>query len=97
MKKLILFVVAIVLLSGCVTLGEKIEEAETDLTKIEDTINALGPVGLIDTEKVEKAKKLLGAVKSAQSIGDKIASEQYLDALLEIMVGLEKYKLEKGE
>lgn len=102
MKKIISFVVAVVMvamLSGCATLGGKIESAEIDLTEIEKVVKILDSTGWVDagqalevTEKIAEAKKLLESAKAAQSISDKIASDQYLEALLEVMVELEKYK-----
>lgn len=104
MKKIILLIISVAMLamvSGCATLGGKIEAAETDLTQIGEVVKALSSVEWVDAEqalevneKIEEAKKLLESAKAARSISDKVASEQYIEALLEIMLELEKYKEE---
>ena len=106
---LVVAVVMVTMLSGCATfgtdkgsVGSRIEAAETDLTQIGDIVKILDSAGWVDSEqasevnaKIEEAKKLLESAKAAQSISDKVASEQYMEALLEIMLELEKYKEDK--
>lgn len=109
MKKIILLVVAVAMLSGCATLGvdtgsvgRQIEAAETDLVETEKVVEALHSIGGIDEKQVlevsgviGEARQLLESAKAAQSINNKIESERYVEALVELMAKLEKYGQEK--
>jgi hypothetical protein len=104
MKKLIsLFVVlSVMCVSGCAILGDKVETVETNLDSIEKIVDVLDTTGLVDADQIAdvkksigEAKKLLESAKAAQIINDKVASEEYIEALLKILVEMEKYKQDK--
>lgn len=108
MKKIILLFVVLVISAvvGCATMGDKIDLTETDLVKLEENLELivtdLVTSGWINQNQADDVKaalrdnsKLLESVQAARNINNKVESEQYLEALLDILVELEKHKQDK--
>ena len=76
-----------------------VESAESDLVEIEAVVSNLKEVGWLNQDQVNeafsnitKAREVLEQIKLAEKVNERVKKEEYLHALVDILIALEQYK-----